>query len=196
MRPHRRQPTRLLCPWDSPGKNTAVGCHFLLQCIKVKSESEVAQSCLTLSDLMDCSPPGSSVHGILQARVVEWGVIAFSGWVGDVGPIPGLGRSPGDGDGIPLQYSFCFFFLNLNHPLIYSGYESFIRCVYNKCILLLYRFVYTLLMTSFNKQKILILIKFNFPFFLCDSIKNTSLLVYWNRLDFCTLFSYPVFILT
>ena len=57
----------------SPGKNTGVGCHFLLQCMKVKSESEVAQSCLTLSDPMDCSPPGCSVHGIFQARVLEWG---------------------------------------------------------------------------------------------------------------------------
>ena len=66
------------CPWDSPGKNTGVGCHFLLQCMKVKSESEVAQSCLTLSDPMDCSPPGSSVHGIFQATVLEWGAIAFS----------------------------------------------------------------------------------------------------------------------
>ena len=75
---HRRQPTRLPCPWDSPGKNTGVGCHFLLQCMKVKSESEVAQSCPTPSDLMDCSPPGSSVHGIFQARVLEWGAIAFS----------------------------------------------------------------------------------------------------------------------
>ena len=65
-------------PWDSPGKNTGVGCHFLLQCIKVKSESEVAQSCLTLRDPMDCSLPGSSVHGIFQARVLEWGAIAFS----------------------------------------------------------------------------------------------------------------------
>ena len=78
MRPHRRQPVRLPCPWDSPGKNTGVGCHFLLQCMKVKSQSEVAQSCLTLSDPMDCSPPGSSVHGIFQARVMEWGAIAFS----------------------------------------------------------------------------------------------------------------------
>ena len=55
-----------------------MGCHFLLQCMKVKSESEVAQSCLTLSDPMDCSPPGSSVHGIFQASVLEWGIIAFS----------------------------------------------------------------------------------------------------------------------
>ena len=79
VRPHRRQPIRLPRPWDSPGKNTGVGCHFLLQCMKVKSESEVAQSCPTLSDPMDCSPLGSSVHGTLQARVLEWGVIALSG---------------------------------------------------------------------------------------------------------------------
>ena len=75
VRPHRRQPTRLPRPWDSPGKNTGVGCHFLLQCMKVKSESEVAQSCPTLSDPMDCSLPGSSIHGIFQARVLEWGAI-------------------------------------------------------------------------------------------------------------------------
>ena len=78
VRPHRWKPTRLPCPWDSPGKNTGVGCHFLLQCMKVKSESEVAQSCPTLHDPMDCSLPGSSVHGIFQARVLEWGAIAFS----------------------------------------------------------------------------------------------------------------------
>ena len=78
VRPHRRQPTRLPRPWDSPGKNTGVGCHFLLQCMKVKSESEVTQLCPTLSDPMDCSPPGSSVHGIFQARVLEWVAIAFS----------------------------------------------------------------------------------------------------------------------
>ena len=72
------QPTRLLCPWDSPGKNTGVGCHFLLQCMKMESESEVAQLCLTLSDPMDCSLPGSSIHGIFQATVLEWGAIAFS----------------------------------------------------------------------------------------------------------------------
>ena len=65
-------------PWDSPRKNTGVGYHFLLQCMKVKSESEVAQSCLTFSDPMICSPPGSSVHAIFQARVLEWGVIASS----------------------------------------------------------------------------------------------------------------------
>ena len=78
MRPHRQQPTRLPHPWDSPGKNTGVGCHFLLQCMKVKSVSEVAQSCPTLCDPIDSSPPGSSIYGIFQARVLEWGAIAFS----------------------------------------------------------------------------------------------------------------------
>ena len=78
VRPHRLQPTRLPSPWDSPGKNTGAGYHFLLQFVKVKSESEVAQSCPTLRDRMDCSLPGSSVHGIFQARVLEWGAIAFS----------------------------------------------------------------------------------------------------------------------
>ena len=77
VRPHRRQPTRPRCPWDSPGKNTGVGCHFLLQCMKVESESEAAQSCPTLSDPMDCSLPGSSVHGIFQARVLEWGAFSW-----------------------------------------------------------------------------------------------------------------------
>ena len=87
VRPHRWQPTRLPRPWDSPGKNTGVACHFLIQCmkvksesekVKVKSESEVSQSCPTLSDPMDCSLPDSSIHGIFQARVLEWGAIAFS----------------------------------------------------------------------------------------------------------------------
>ena len=77
VQPHRQQPTRLLCPWDSPGKNTEVGCHFLLQCMKVKSESEVTQSCMTLRDPMDSSPPGSSVHRISQARVLESGATSF-----------------------------------------------------------------------------------------------------------------------
>ena len=72
------KPTRLPCPWDSPGKNTGVGCHFLLQGMKVKSEREVAQSCPTLSDPMDCSLPDSSIHVIFQARVLEWGAISFS----------------------------------------------------------------------------------------------------------------------
>ena len=88
MQPHRRQPTRLPRLWNSPGKNPGVGCHFLLQCMKVKNESEVAQSCPTLSDPMDCSPPGSSVHGIFQARVLEWGAIAFSDGTTLVASIP------------------------------------------------------------------------------------------------------------
>ena len=78
VQPRRWQPSRLRRPWDSPGKDTGVGCHFLLQYMKVKSESEVAQSCLTLSDPMNCSLPGSSAHGIFQARVLEWGAMAFS----------------------------------------------------------------------------------------------------------------------
>ena len=72
------QPARVLCPWDSPGKNTGVGCHFLLQCMKVKSEREVAQSCPTLRNHMDCSPPGASIHGTFQVRVLKWVAIAFS----------------------------------------------------------------------------------------------------------------------
>ena len=75
---HRWQPTRLSRPWDSPGKNSGVGCHFFPQCMKVKSESEVAHLRPTPRDPMDCSPPGSSVHGICQTRVLEWGAIAFS----------------------------------------------------------------------------------------------------------------------
>ena len=73
VQPLRQQPTRLPRPWDSPGKNTGVGCHFLLQCMKVKREREVAQSCPILSNCMDCSLPGSSIHGSFQARVPEWG---------------------------------------------------------------------------------------------------------------------------
>ena len=78
VQPHRRPPTRLPHPWDSPGKNPGAGYHFLLQCMKVKSEREVTQLSPTLSNPMDCSLPGSSIHGIFQARVLEWGAIAFS----------------------------------------------------------------------------------------------------------------------
>ena len=77
MRPHRWQPTRLPRPWDSPGKNTGVGCHFL-QCMKAKSEREIAQLCLTLSNPIDGSPSGSPVPGILQARTLERVAISFS----------------------------------------------------------------------------------------------------------------------
>ena len=134
VRPHRRQPTRLHRPWDSPGKNTGVGCHVLLQSMKVKSESEVVQSYPTLSDPMDYSPPGFSIHGIFQERVLEWGVIAFLMQRDDslektlmLGKIEGksrrqqqrirwldsvadstdmnLSKSPEIGNGTPLQYS-------------------------------------------------------------------------------------------
>ena len=133
VRSRRWQPTRLPRPWDSPGKNIGLGCHFLLQCMKAKSESEVTQSCPTLSDPMDCSLPGSSIHGIFQARVLEWGAIAFyiyitiemissqvvlvvtnppanAGDISNTGSIPGSRRFPGEGQGYPLQYS-C-----LEHP--------------------------------------------------------------------------------
>ena len=80
VRPHRQQPTRLRHPWDSPGKNTGVGCRFPLQCMKVKSESEVPQLCPTPRDPMDCSPPGSSVHWSFQVRVLEWDAIGFTEW--------------------------------------------------------------------------------------------------------------------
>ena len=80
VRPHRRKPTRLPRPWDSPLYLPITGRHFLLQCMKVKSESEseVAQSSPTLSDPMDCSLPGFAIHGIFQARDLEWGAVAFS----------------------------------------------------------------------------------------------------------------------
>ena len=106
VQPQRWQPTRLPRPWGSPRKNTGVGCHFLLQCMKMKIESEVAQSCLTLSNPMDCSLPVSSIHGTLQARVLEWGATAFSSNAGDPGSVPGYGRSPGEGIGYLLQYSW------------------------------------------------------------------------------------------
>ena len=99
VRPHRRQPTRLRRPWDSPGKNTGVGCHFLLQCMKLKSESEVAQSCPMLHDPVDCSPPGSSVRGSFRAGALEWGP----------SPSPSLNSSlglsvhPEDGPAVPLH---------------------------------------------------------------------------------------------
>ena len=97
VRPHRRQPTRLPHPWDSPGKKAGVGCHFLLQCVKEKSESEVAESCPTLSNPMDCSPPGSSLRGIFQARVLEWGAIASGYMCFNLLPGGPGGCSPGGG---------------------------------------------------------------------------------------------------
>ena len=108
VRPQRRQPTRLPHPWDSPGKNTGVGCRFLLQCRKVRSESEVAQSCPTLSNPMDCSRPGSSIHGIFQARVLEWGAIAFSICISEVFDI-----SPRN-----LDSSLCFPQPSISHDVL------------------------------------------------------------------------------
>ena len=108
VRPHRRQPTRLPHPWDSPGKNTGVGCHFLLQCMKVKSESEVAQSSPTRATPWTAAhqaPPSmgfsrqeywSGCHCLLQP--------ANAGDIKDTGSVPGLGRSPGGGHDNPLQY--------------------------------------------------------------------------------------------
>ena len=120
MQRHRWQPARLPPPWDSPGKNTGVGCHFLLQCMKVKSESEVAQSGLTLRDPMHCSLPGSSIHGIRWINdmyTFRKAVQLVPRWfsskestcnVGDKGhmcSIPGLERYPEEEKGYPLQYS-------------------------------------------------------------------------------------------
>ena len=115
LRPHRQRPTRVPHPWDSPGKNTGVGCHFLLQCMKVQSESEVAQSCPTLSDPMDCSLPGSSVHGIFQTRVLEWGAIAFSAKENR--------RSKMHSLNMHMQNSEeqAFFIVQLSHPYMTTG---------------------------------------------------------------------------
>ena len=114
-------PTRLLCPWDSPGKNTGVGRHFLLQCIKVKSESEVAQLCSTLSDSVDCSPPSSSVHAIFQARVLEWGAIAFSdigGWGSSSQEVPfGLSYEVWEGTSHMKSWMFVKYELNVSQFL-------------------------------------------------------------------------------
>ena len=118
VRPQRWQPTRLPCPWDSPGKNTGVGCHFLLQCMKVKSESEVAQSCPTPSKPMDCSLPGSSDRGIFQARVLEWGAIAFSGFSTVAAPIYMSTSSVGVFPTHSVALIFYFFDQGSNlHPL-------------------------------------------------------------------------------
>ena len=103
MRPHREQPTRLRHPWDSPGKNNGVGCHVLPRSMKEKSEGAVTQSCPTLHDPMDCSLPGSSAHGIFQARVLEWGAIAFSAWVMRAGQPQRRDLNPSE---IPLCISF------------------------------------------------------------------------------------------
>ena len=125
VRPHRRQPTRLPCPWDSPGKNTEVGCHVLPQCMKVKSESEVAQSCLIPSDPMDCSLRGSSVHGIFQARVPEWVAIAFSHSTPHISSILWL---------LPASFTSCILLLPNTHSYIHTvlnqkGFLHLLECV-------------------------------------------------------------------
>ena len=135
-RPHRWQPTRLPHPWDSPGKNTGVGCHFLLQCMKVKTESEVAQSCPTLSDPADCSLPGSSVRGIFQARVLEWVAIVFS-MVGVSEPVSLLPELLGVQGGFaeiyssyshPSQDSIGIFPCYLKLPLTNMGWSASFFC--------------------------------------------------------------------
>ena len=130
VRPHRRQPTRLRRPWDSPGKNTGVGRHFPFQCMKEKSESEVAQSCPTLSDPMDCSLPGSSVYGIFQARVLEWGAIAFGltktgpfSLASSDTPTPPINHHHSSRSNPPLAASFSTLVSRL-HPLPWSPLRS------------------------------------------------------------------------
>ena len=126
VRPHRRQPTRLHRPWDSPGKNSRADCHFLLQCMKVKSEREVAQSCSTPRYPMDCSPPGSSVHGIFQARVLEWGANAFSiystGYIQSCVHLPYLfivGHFDIDLSAKIVNCTACALYTCLNHTISY-----------------------------------------------------------------------------
>ena len=171
MRPHRWQPTRLPHHWDSPGKNTGVGCHFLLQCMKVKSESEVTQSCPTLSDPKNCSPPRPSVHGIFQARVLEWGAIAFSknrilhnnkNWILD--PWNNVDEKKPD---------------KKDYKLYDSIYKTFKAKLYrDRSILLIYRIIQDLCNASFlrhlnNNKKI---------FFNLWRLKEDHLLLeYWGR---------------
>ena len=126
MQPHRWQPTRLPRPWDSPGKSTGMGCHFLLQCMK--SESEVTQPCPTLSDPMDCSLPGSSAHGIFQARVLEWGATAFSEELGLETDKAGPGLQP---PALAATQGSIFFVITtktLGLPRCRSGKESACQC--------------------------------------------------------------------
>ena len=129
MWPHRRQPTSLPRPWDSPGKNTGVGCHFLLQCMKVKSESEVSQSCPTLRHPMNCSPPGSSICGIFQARGLEWGAIAFSLWSGVSHKLPMWFKTrESDNSSTYMNCCFILFWLKgysgeLRYPLLQSVFS-------------------------------------------------------------------------
>ena len=132
LQPHRRQPIRLPRPWDSPGKNTGVGCHFLLQCMKVKSESEVAQSCQTLRDPMACSLPGSSIHGIFQARVLEWGaVIAIYIYIWQNESGISIHLSPPFWIFLPFRTPECKFPVLYSVPISCLLYQSFnsVSCV-------------------------------------------------------------------
>ena len=160
VRPHRRQPTRMPRPWDSPGKNTGVGCHFLLQCMKVKSENEVAQSCLTLSDPMDCSLPGSPVHGIFQARVLEWGAIAFSDIIYNnyislmtniknlfvcvlsiyIASLEKYLPNPP----LAFRWVICFFTIELQEFFVYSEYQGLVRCIICRYVNLILQVVFSL----------------------------------------------------
>ena len=130
VQPHRQQPTRLPRPWDSPGKNTGVDCHFLLQCMKVKSESEVAQSCPTPSDPMDCSLPGSSVHGVFQARVLEWGAIAFSGRDFSICQ---TAQAHGSGYYLEEELKFLYFalWLNYDHFVLIDCFSLFLHFLFS-----------------------------------------------------------------
>ena len=131
VRPNGRQPTRLLRPWDSPGKNTGVGCHFLLQCMKVESESEVTQSYPTLRNPMDCRPPGSSVHGIFQARVLEWGAIAFSAWYPRGFQKSSLMEMRTDMNGSPLTVYVCVHSVVSDSLQTHGLYPARLLCPWN-----------------------------------------------------------------
>ena len=136
VQPQRQQPTRLPHPWDSPGKNTGVGCHCLLQCMKVKSESEVAQSCATLSEPIDCSLPGSSAHGIFQARILEWGAIVLA--------VEGTLKSllQHHSSKASILWHSAFFIVQLSHPYMHteiqiSSLHDFLFKSFENCYLLL-----------------------------------------------------------
>ena len=129
VRPHRRQPTRLPRPWDSPGKNTGVGCHFLVQCMKVKSKSEVSQ-CPTLHDSMGCSLSGFSVHGIFQAKVLEWGAIAFSELTGRAQQSPPERKGLWLGDSTTLRTSVPGPCPSLEFPAVWANKFSFLKAVW------------------------------------------------------------------
>ena len=163
-RPHRRQRTRLRCPWDSPGKNTGVDCYFLLQCIKLKSEREVAQSCLTLHNPMDCSLPGPFVHGILQARVLEWVAMSFSSFfyfvVGENSYIVILAKiafifsfvthtHPMSSSSSP-SYFYIIFWIPFNIPYIWLIYSVYYYLSYLECKLQVQRSLSVLLIDAFQ----------------------------------------------